>query len=47
MMSEGNIAYTEKSFDILENIKRDPAKLKRAAGLRKKFIEDLEALEKD
>ena len=47
MMGEGNIAYVEKSFDILENIKRDPVKLKKAAGLRKKFIEDLEALEKD
>jgi DNA-binding PadR family transcriptional regulator len=47
MMGEENISYIEKSFDILENLKRDPAKLKKAAGLRKKFIEDLEALERE
>jgi DNA-binding PadR family transcriptional regulator len=47
MMGEENISYIEKSFDILEKIKRDPAKLKKAADLRKKFIQDLEALERE
>jgi hypothetical protein len=32
---------------LFRSIKRDPAKLKKAAGLRKKFIEELEALERD
>lgn len=47
MMGEENISYIEKSFDILEKIKRDPAKLKKAANLKKKFIQDLEALERE
>jgi len=47
MMGEDNILYIEKSFDILERIKRDPAKLIKAAKLRKKFMEELEALERE
>jgi len=46
MMGEENTLHIEKGFDIFERIKRDPAKLIKAAKLRKKFMEDLEALEK-
>ena len=45
IMGEENIPYIEKSFNILEKIKKDPAKLAKATKLRKKFIMDLEALE--
>jgi DNA-binding PadR family transcriptional regulator len=47
LMGEHNVCYIEKSFDVFEKIKRDPVKLKKAAGLRKKFIEELEALERE
>lgn len=46
LMGEDNAWYIERSFDIFEKIKRDPTKLKKAAKLRKKFMEELEALEK-
>jgi DNA-binding PadR family transcriptional regulator len=44
MMGEEKISYIEKSFDLFENIKRDPAKLTKAAKLRKNFLEELEKL---
>jgi DNA-binding PadR family transcriptional regulator len=47
MMGEDRISYIEKSFDLLESLKRDPAKLARAIKLRKKFLEELEALAKE
>jgi len=47
MMGEDNVWYIERSFDVFEKIKRDPVKLKRAASLRKKFMDELEALERE
>ena len=46
MIGEDNaIADFKNGFDIFERIKRDPVKLRKAAKLRKKFMEDLESLE--
>lgn len=44
MGEDARITGFDKGLWLSEKIGKDPAKLKKAAGLRKKFMQDLEAL---
>jgi len=47
MGGDAHIMDFEKGFEMFEKIRNDPAKLRKAAKLRKKFIEELESLERE